>query len=423
MKVINETTGLLEDRDNLIRAAVAYNDGILEIGWCSPEDPLLAKFYSPGEYKGCDFIRKSKELEEHIIYSNRMGCYIIKDNLSQREILEESLILGRNGFPYSFNREYEAVHCFDKFKNKQQILSKVNYPLANYLKYSFGVEFETYSGYVPEEICYRDGLIPLRDGSLDGGIEYSTVVLNGNDGLNLLKQQIDTLKKYTAFNKECSLHFHFGDYPVTERHAWSLYLVWKLIENEIEKFIPAYSFKTARYKKSGKDYCKPLPSYNTFSGLYTYLASQKFFGSLTQVHPADPDKRSKWNIHSRYHNVNLVNFVCYTGPKTIEFRFLRPTFNYHKITLWLYIFNAILMYAENLANTSNTLSDITKKVRNREITLSKIIYTMYPDEVSDIIFADLQLLNLVIINQSGLEDYIGLRTDIEDSIIDPEKII
>jgi hypothetical protein len=81
------------------------------------------------------------------------------------------------------------------------------------------------------------------------------------------------------------------------------------------------------------------------------------------------------------------------------------------------------MYAENLANTSNTLSDITKKVRNREITLSKIIYTMYPDEVSDIIFADLQLLNLVIINQSGLEDYIGLRTDIEDSIIDPEKII
>ena len=46
-------------------------------------------------------------------------------------------------------------------------------------------------GYIPQEICYRDGLIPLRDGSISG-LEYSTVILKGNKGINLLQQQVET---------------------------------------------------------------------------------------------------------------------------------------------------------------------------------------------------------------------------------------
>ena len=38
--------------------------------------------------------------------------------------------------------------------------------------------------------------------------------------------------------------------------------------------------------------------------------------------------------------------LCYEGPKTIEFRFLRPTFNFTKVYTWLLVFNAILKTAE-----------------------------------------------------------------------------
>ena len=77
-----------------------------------------------------------------------------------------------------------------------------------------GFEFETSAGIIPEEIALRDGLVPLRDGSISG-LEYSSVVLTpDNDGLSLLKQQLETLRQYTSFNKECALHIHFGKFPM-----------------------------------------------------------------------------------------------------------------------------------------------------------------------------------------------------------------
>jgi hypothetical protein len=61
---------------------------------------------------------------------------------------------------------------------------------------------------------YELGLIPLRDGSITG-IEFSTVVLQGNEGLNLLKQQVEALNANTIFDKDCSLHIHFGGLNLT----------------------------------------------------------------------------------------------------------------------------------------------------------------------------------------------------------------
>lgn len=409
--------------DYLDRAIISFNNGIIELGFVSPDsEELLGGMFSFDEFS-VQWILKTEENLKHIMYSNRRGGYILKDHLAEESILWENYIFGRGGFPYSFNREYEAVNCFDLFNGKQEVLENVCYPISTYFKYTFGAEFETYSGYIPENICYRDGLIPLRDGSLDGGIEYSTVVLEGNKGFNLLKQQINTLKKYTYFNKECSLHFHIGGFPVDPKYIWTLYNIWKFIQGKINSITPRYTFHTSQYKNSGKDYCLQLPIFKTFNSLYNHIAGQKFFGSLTQVHPDDPNKAAKWNCHSRYFDLNLLNMLCYKGPKTIEFRFLRPTYNFHKILLWLYIFNAVLQYSEKLASKVADIKDVIPHLRNKAITLESIIDDTYPRYLADIIKKDIVKLQIIVNNQTALGDYIGAVTEVENMLIDPDEII
>ena len=46
--------------------------------------------------------------------------------------------------------------------------------------------------------------------------------------------------------------------------------------------------------------------------------------------------------------------VCYKNPKTVEFRFLRPTDNFKKVYLWLAILNAELNFAKKLVNIYET---------------------------------------------------------------------
>ena len=123
----------------------------------------------------------------------------------------------------------------------------MEYTLSKYLKYTFGLEFETSMGYIPEDICFRDGLIPLRDGSISG-LEYSTVVLNGNDGLSLLKQELESLKEYTAFNKECSLHIHLGGFPLDPNAIIRAQTLCRLLEKDISQLVPSLTFRSSEYE-------------------------------------------------------------------------------------------------------------------------------------------------------------------------------
>ena len=137
--------------------------------------------------------------------------------MSKKDAIFAKYCRGRN-FPYHFRKEYEAVNNLETFKDRQKVRYDFEFPIENFIKYSFGLEFETSNGIIPEEICFADGLIPLRDGSISGN-EYSTVVLQGHKGFNLLYQQLETLRKYTRFDKECSLHIHFGGFPLEPKRG------------------------------------------------------------------------------------------------------------------------------------------------------------------------------------------------------------
>ena len=276
-------------------------------------------------------------------------------------------------------------------------------------------------GYIPQDICFRDGLIPLRDGSISG-IEYSTVVLKGNRGLNLLKQQLDTLKKYTKFNKECALHIHLGGYPVDPLSIFILYKVWFYIEQylETESLVPRQTFYTNEYKNNGKSYCKHLPYCSNFNKLYKFVTTENFLGNLYQPHPADKEKRAKWNIQSRYYGLNLVNMLCYKKPKTVEFRFLRPTFNFRKITLWLYVLNAVLKYSELLyekcKDNKESCLEFYNNFDNIEPKLTNIINQVYDENLANFIFSELELLKIEVISQTMNGDYCGRDIEFEEEL-------
>ena len=349
-----------------------------------------------------------ERFSDKFIFDKSNGKYRVITELSIRE---EILCKygSTEGYIYKFNKEYAATKHLRLFKDRQVLIDEpINFKLSNFLKYSIGVEYETSSGIIPEDICFRDGLIPLRDGSI-GGNEYSSIVLEGNNGLNLLKQQINTLQQYTYFDKNCSLHFHFGGFKLTSSVIYNIYLICIKLQNELEYYLPPLTFRTHEYKDTGKDYCNKLPTnLRNFDSFYKYMVGKNFFGDLYQPHPSDLSGERKWQIHQRYYFINFINSLCYKRNKTIEFRFLRPTYNFNKIIFWLYIFNAIIVAAEH----GHICTD-----------LRSLIYTVYPREIAQDLERNIVKLAVCRDIQTKLGDMIGSRLDVEDRIFNTSELI
>lgn len=384
-------------------------------------DLVPGKFVIVGIKKGNELITYLLALNSNtrakIFFSKRQGVYLLKDQYTESERQIETNTLGQGNFPYTIAKYYEALESFDLFKDKQIKTFDKHFELSKYLHYTFGIEYETSEGYIPEDKCFDYGLIPLRDGSISG-IEYSTVVMKGEYGLNLIDHQINILKSHTFFNKECSLHMHFGGYPLEPMAIWALYRVCYYLQEEMQGFLPKYTYITSEYKKSGKDYCKKLLNYVNFNDLYENIANQKFFGSLTQPHPNDCERNHKWDCRSRYTCVNLVNLLCYDKCKTVEFRFLRPTLNFKKVYFWIAIFNAILDYSKNVFEKSDkTEKGIERIIFEDNTSIPAVLYTVYPQEFAEKVISFTDMLYIAIDNQTANEDYYGRDVELEDRLI------
>ena len=351
---------------------------------------------------------------ENLVYSKKRGQFIPRDSVHKGELLLEEGVLGQGSFPYNFERRYEAVESFKIFEGKQKVITPEEFPGSKYLKYTMGFEFETSAGYIPEETVFRDGLIPLRDGSIKG-LEYSSVVLSpDNDGLSLLHQQLRTLREYTSFNKECALHIHFGRFPMKEKPIFNLYkLCYYLQKEKLSKLVPKLTFDTQKYKQHReKNYCGFLDAYNNFQDLYYDLTNMHFAGSFTEPHPADPDRQHKWNIGKRYYWINFMNLLCYKVNKTVEFRFLRPTYNLKKILVWMYIFNAMMQYAEKV-------DDIDQR-----INFFQILRSVYPEDFANkLYFEGVTKLLILTENQTRSDDLCGAMVEEERKLFGEDEIM
>lgn len=351
---------------------------------------------------------------QYLTYSVALGVYILNTLYKDTDLYLHTHCYGLGLYPYqACKREYGAFHNMAAFtKSTKQYLQTQNYPthvLTQYCKYTFGVEFETSMGAIPEEECYNKGLIPLRDGSISG-VEYSTVVLKGNDGFNLLNEQMNLLNTYTKFNKECAVHIHFGGFPVEPQAILMLNNLCSMLGRDLLDLCPTYSFNTELYKNNRKSYCKPLDYYDNFNDLYRSLTGVNYLGDLYQPHPNDPDKTRKWEIHSRYKMCNLVNMVCYDSPKTIEFRFLRPTHNVQILYLWIYIFNAILEFAKKCT----TFTEKQLHIVLGTCTLSAVLQDVYPNAIAKLLLDDCMKLKCIRKLQKANGDMCGRDVEFEN---------
>lgn len=393
-KVFNETTKLWEDprTRQLLYGVVYWDDRHVEYGYFErTEDYRRVVFPNIGAQPTL-----LRTIDKPIYFDRAQGYYSTVEP-------DNEVVFAHGGFPYSFERFYSTRYLEQKFQEKNGINGEQIFNYINELPYTFGMEFETSGGYIPEDDLYRVGLIPLRDGSITG-LEYSTIVLGGNKGLNALREQIKVLKEYTIFDKECSLHIHYGSFNVTPEVLLRLNNLFAT--SDISDFLVPWAFNTSRYKKNGKDYCIRNTYFTSFEGLYSSLVGRPYFGSLAQPHPADTSGDRKWNITTRYKGLNLINALCYNNAKTAEFRCLRPTYNFDKILIWLFVFGAFVKYAEDTSQ---------KAVRN--LSTARIIKSVYSTELANLLTRALKLQREVVQTQVLVNDNYGLRVDIEDQIL------
>ena len=253
-------------------------------------------------------------------------------------------------YTYSFAREYSSEKLIPLFQNverKDLLTRTINQnDLKEFGDFSFGLEFETSAGNIRENDCFKYGLIPLKDGSIKGH-EFTSIPMQGKEGFSLLLNQIDILSKNTSFDKECSLHVHFGNFPIRKDNIFALYKLLHRIQDDIALMFPKFIFQTEKYKASQKNYCNKLERYDKFEDLYTFLSgnTRRYENSLTNKHPLDENNDHKWQVSPRYMWVNLINTCFKKVGKTVEFRIHTPTINREKIINWLFLCSAILQFS------------------------------------------------------------------------------
>ena len=281
----------------------------------------------------------------------------------------------------SFTESYEDGY---KMKPLYTIKPKFSHELGST---SFGFEVETADGMIAERHCYRNGLIPLRDGSLrhDGiePFEYTTIPLSGEKGLYTMLDVCDLLNKYTEIGKMCALHLHIGGYKQSKEFVVALHRVMLRIQDEIFEMFPSNYKYTSENGFKAKDYCVPIKNIrllksNTvdqnFEVLYNFYSggngSFKGFGACN--HPLDRENRQKWQISQRYYLENIVPFI-WGGSGTVEWRCHVPTKNPHKMLNWLYICNAIMAYVEKNKDDIANWGDL------RSVNLEHIMKSVYSE--------------------------------------------
>ncbi len=228
-------------------------------------------------------------------------------------------------------------------------------------KLTFGLEFETTAGFIPERITKKLGLIPLRDGSIKG-LEYVTVPLSEAKGVQTVVDICKELKQRTTFNNSCALHLHIGGVPRTPEFILAFLKLSSWLQNDIFTLFPLYKKYNMGIKN--KNYSKPYDLFEIFSKLdpvinssninknfdvlFSFLTSKKatfadYNNDLNkvEVHPLDPSTHQKWNINTRYYLHNFIPLI-FGNKQTIEFRIHTPTFDYYRILMFL-LFNSMLI--------------------------------------------------------------------------------
>ena len=309
-------------------------------------------------------------------------------------------LINKNNLPYDSLYSFGIVKEIFEENFKPDMKNENLNKLGDWLEkngITFGVEFETSDGYVAQRLCYKYGVLALRDGSIDG-LEYVTVPLSGKKGLYALQGICKELKKRTKYDIKCALHIHIGGLKRTENNILGAHLLGSILQTKLFELQPYY-------KKGGigvhnnsrsKDYSKKISS-SHFNHVYSSKSSKTRFGKLFEIisdgrkysdydndlknvkaHPSDPKGTSKWNIGSRYTWLNLVPIV-FGNKQTIEFRQHSPTFEFEKVVNFLIMCSTFVKFVNLNANRLiEKDSDLFKELNESKDPLLYVVKKSLP---------------------------------------------
>ena len=360
--------------DSLVSGVIdILKDGSLKIGFFSATDENIMLFDIDGRLNIC---MNSKILNNDQYYRERLedSCFHHINNLEAIyfNMISKPARGYKNSLPYdSSNVLTEYVRNYENLEIPISDVVKRFAPVVR--NFSFGLEFETTRGRLSDAIVKKTGLIPLRDGSISG-IEYVTVPLRGEKGLQTIIEAVTELNKRTVFDDSCSMHLHIGNVPRTKEFILAFVKTTLAIQEEIYTMFPLY--KKYNFKVKNKNYSKPYPTFDLLSRLdskidasnidknfniiYEHLSMGEPFRNVgynlenVKNHPADREGRQKWNVATRYYIHNLIPLI-FGNKQTIEFRIHTPTSDINKVMSFVMMNTLIVNYV--VRNTAAILNN------------------------------------------------------------------
>jgi hypothetical protein len=233
-----------------------------------------------------------------------------------------------------------------------------------FFDYTLGAEIETSAGMIPENLLFRYGLLPLKDGSI-ANHEYTTTIIK-DFPFFLLSKIFEATNKYTVANQYCSLHYHIGGAPRTKEFVVAFWSLYYRLQGTLDTLMSPYkrdlNFLANKIVGNGnnrgaKDHCKPIPCFydplkinveETFDNIINFLNDGEMPRVINEKNLNFQHRREgghKWDFESRYYSVNLLPFL-FERKQTIEFRLHVGTTNFDKSFAWLMICIALIEFAK-----------------------------------------------------------------------------
>lgn len=363
----------------------------VEFGYFNRSIKSCTIFYKTRNYWCLDY----DKIEVPLYWRNPSGCYVLNSG-DASELKEVSRYTDTYPIPHRYN--------LSKINTSKFEIPKVaSDNIFNILPFTIGLEFETSAGNVPWHLLHKNALIPLYDGSITGH-EYVTLPLQMSQ-VPIIKEYLDILTEYTTYDVSCSVHIHFGGFPIKIENIEHLCKCWSKFQNILLDYIPQYSYKVELYKPNGKAYNKPL-NIRDFPS-FCYRTTGNFIetvGDLYLTNKYDEDENRKWNVQGRYYNMNIMHLISGEDHKTVEFRFIRPTYHYEELKTYILVLGAFLkwvMYAGN-----------------QRLTMENVINFVYSKEDADLVFHNLKVFKHLTKTQINNNDKAGLNDSLKNYVFD-----
>lgn len=374
----------------------SYNHDTKEFTY---EEKLITDDYvgvaveNPDNYCDVLFVKTEDDAINLGLVEDLRSGYYVTEGLLKRMPVKQSERFDSSKYFYSYCKKMPKTNNISEGKD-----------------YTFGVEIETYSGYIPTHIRKRlsisshyDGSIRNTEGQKMPGGEYVTDVLRYDSGFKHLKDIMFELSRRCLINNTCSVHVHFGNINFNKEFIVLLYKLSIIIQQEFLSMMPQ--------SRRGNEYCQ-LVAHHPISNVridgfknvrsvkhdilkkyiddcYAEIVKCISLGKL----PSSSINKKLNHPSGRYCGYNRstprywwLNFLptLFTIEKgrdhTIEFRPHSATLNYEKVKNFILICMGIISFIENHKELI-----YEAKLQAGSITLSQILLKTYPKKAEYLI--------------------------------------